>query len=1035
MTDDFTYKPQDVHYLGFLEAQLRDMQGIPTLAYELIQNADDAPEDADGRFAPTTLRFHVNDDALIVENDSVFRPLDFARLQTIASGGKRQERGVTGAFGLGFLAVYQITDRPEIFSNGRHWTINPDAPAEQRIVERQLETDGTRFRLPWAFDPQTAVRRTLRLSAIQPAHLDDIAAELSSAIGLAALFLQRLHTLEVTRSGKLLRRITRRQTDNGRIILHEADGSGATWLLLSGSFNAAAEQLRSQFPWQIEAARRSAIYLALPLTGMTGPGRLFAGLPTATNIPLSLHISADFFPTTDRKRIHFDGGYQAAWNQAAITCAAETFAAALPELRDALSPQTLWQLLQQTAYTRELADQGDAPASLAQFWQTAVPILAAHPFIYTIHQTWALPPQTRLWNPAENNRRPPDNAAADLLARLNIPLVHPDLNSVFPLLRRPEIGAPDLQITDIAAALAQLGLTRPTALADAPPPLNSLDAWLSLWRILDDLYGRLIHAADREIALNALAACALILSDNLIVQKPGRVYQGTPESQALFPDVPWLHPQTPREQFPGRLAPRFGARQAVERVANTSPEQLQADWQTGRLDIARLFRWLEGQQIEIFADDPRLRGEIRRLPLCPVDGELRPLNHLYLPGGFTDPLKLAGLIDLEAVGGRRQFFLDLGMEELDFYTYVEEVMPRILAENPDVPSDARHRLTHLLAERMGELRDDEELQERLAHLPLVACLDGSFRAATAVYTDREATALLGDKAHVAEPVESQAVEALYRWLGVRAQPDAADLVAALTAISQQTGDQDAPLPPTVLAQVTRCWSRLADLYWQSAATAASLTPLHGRAVIPNSRGMLVRAEHLFLADDAALVAQFAGGPDGPAADFLLPPTAPEVGVWAALGVRPLSQAIQQRALPVGPQTPDPRVTQRLAERGPLINRLLRAEVGPLETQPLIFVAPQVVKTPKLLAQVWLPIGETGLATVPQAAAAKWMKETAVLYLAYEGDDVPWTAVARELAQVLKGERAAASLALGLKEVLTAASATAAARILDELGYN
>lgn len=94
---------------------------------------------------------------------------------------------------------------------------------------------------------------------------------------------------------------------------------------------------------------------------MTGPGRLFAGLPTATTIPLSLHISADFFPTTDRKRIHFDGGYQAAWNQAAITCAAETFAAALPELRDALSPQTLWQLLQQTAYTQELADQGDAP--------------------------------------------------------------------------------------------------------------------------------------------------------------------------------------------------------------------------------------------------------------------------------------------------------------------------------------------------------------------------------------------------------------------------------------------------------------------------------------------------------------------------------------------------------------------------------------------------------------------------------------------------------------------------------------------------
>src|SRR5690606_33677143 len=38
---DSTFLPQDVDYLGFLEAQLRDMQGIETLAYELIQNADD----------------------------------------------------------------------------------------------------------------------------------------------------------------------------------------------------------------------------------------------------------------------------------------------------------------------------------------------------------------------------------------------------------------------------------------------------------------------------------------------------------------------------------------------------------------------------------------------------------------------------------------------------------------------------------------------------------------------------------------------------------------------------------------------------------------------------------------------------------------------------------------------------------------------------------------------------------------------------------------------------------------------------------
>ena len=51
--DEFIYKPQDVNYLGFLEAQLRDLGGIATLAYELIQNGD-----AGGRTLSATWRFN-----------------------------------------------------------------------------------------------------------------------------------------------------------------------------------------------------------------------------------------------------------------------------------------------------------------------------------------------------------------------------------------------------------------------------------------------------------------------------------------------------------------------------------------------------------------------------------------------------------------------------------------------------------------------------------------------------------------------------------------------------------------------------------------------------------------------------------------------------------------------------------------------------------------------------------------------------------------------------------------------------------------
>src|SRR5690606_37545831 len=150
-----------------LEAQLRDIQGIETLAYELIQNADDVQAGETGADL-SWIAFDVTTEALLVSNAGVFRPLDFARMQRLAGGGKREEAGTIGAFGLGFLAVYQITNRPEIFSGNRHWIIRPEAPPGERIEERQVETTDTRFRLPWAFDDSSPVRRRLRLPAIEP---------------------------------------------------------------------------------------------------------------------------------------------------------------------------------------------------------------------------------------------------------------------------------------------------------------------------------------------------------------------------------------------------------------------------------------------------------------------------------------------------------------------------------------------------------------------------------------------------------------------------------------------------------------------------------------------------------------------------------------------------------------------------------------------------------------------------------------------------------------------------------------------------
>lgn len=198
-----TTRSQSVNLLGFLRGQL--LQSIPTLCYELIQNADDV-KDNNGNPAASCITFDICDNTLYVENDGVFRDIDFERMEKVSWGDKREEADTTGAFGIGFISVYQITDSPEIFSSGRRWKFHPEAPENERILVNQIQTQHTRFRLPWAFEI-TSVRKELGISRVEKSKLDDIANEMSEVIEIAALFLKQVDSLEVKRSGKSIRRI------------------------------------------------------------------------------------------------------------------------------------------------------------------------------------------------------------------------------------------------------------------------------------------------------------------------------------------------------------------------------------------------------------------------------------------------------------------------------------------------------------------------------------------------------------------------------------------------------------------------------------------------------------------------------------------------------------------------------------------------------------------------------------------------------------------------------------------------------------
>lgn len=1021
MADEFIYKGQEISYLGFLETQLRDMQGVAALAYELIQNADDVKGPA-GQPGSSRITFDVGEDALIVENDGVFRPVDFERLQTIAGGGKRVEAGTTGAFGLGFLAVYQVTDAPEIFSAGRHWTIRPQAPPEERIRERPAQTEGTRLRLPWALDPESEVRRTLRLPAVRRDELDALAHDLAQAIERGALFLRQLQVLEVKRAGQTVRRIARAEVDAAgapgrQLLLQNDEGKTATWLLFEGTFPAG--ELAARHPGQIEEGRSGRVQLALPTDQMVRQGRLYAGLPTGTRSPLPFHVNADFYPTSDRKRIHFDGGYQAAWNEAALRAAAAALADQIDALRRQLEPPTFWQLLQQCRAAHALASQGELPAIFSAFWQALTPLFEEHALLYTIQERWVVPAQGRA--PETVLEQP----ALSLLEALQIPAAHPSLAPYFEMMRAPEIGAPILGLADVVEALSREGLTRATPLHEAPPFLASVEQWQVLWRLLDQLADPYAPPEERAQERQLLNRVALVLTEAMVLERPRHVFRGNEEARALFPDVAWVHPLVPERKVPGRLVADFGVRQAVEWLAEKPVDQLEEAWRMGRLDPPRLFRWFESRQIEIFSDDPALQKEIRRLPLCPVSGELRPLAELYIPGGFEDPLGVAGTVPLEAVGGRRHFLEDLGVEALSFDNYLRRELPRALAQQPDLPSDGRHRLLRLLAERLGELRDDEALQEQLSRLPLVPCLDGSFRPGREVYATREALDLLGQEAHVVEPAPTPSRAALYHWLGVREGPTPADLVRRLLQLGRQTGGAK-PAAETV-AQVKACWQRLQRYLEEGEVDRATLAPLREERVIPAGNNRLLRPGELFLADAPDVVARFS---DLDA--HLASPAEETAPAWALAGVRPLSTAVTVEIATPGGTEPARALQERLAGRAPLIRRIARAE-GASATDPSFLETVRVVAADPLQVRLRLAVGDEVRRGAPEAREAVLEPNENLLYVA-SGERPPWLAIAREVARVLRGTPTAGGMALAIREVLVAESAAAAGDLLDELGY-
>ena len=772
MTQQPTYLSQGVNYLGFLSQQLGDLVGKTTLAHELIQNADDA-KDETGRLSANRVTFDFMDDALIVSNDAVFREIDFARIRDVASGSKRRESGeqTTGTFGVGFISVYQVTDRPEIHSAGRKWILRPDELEGERIAEwsdPSITSDkGTIFRLPWA-RKESELRDALNAPTVDKQYIDAFVEELRGSLPRAVLFLKKLERVELRRGGKLVSVVRRMASDN--TIQIDQDGDAQNWRILEADFSVEAMRLKDRYKASIDRGRSHHVRVAVPFS-LIEDGLLFATLPTEQSTRLPFHIDADFYPGSDRKAIEFGDEHdpRSEWNRAAIRAAASAVQCNLMPLLDMYKEDSLtfWDFLSWT-YEVHQDHEDDTRLPLGAFWESLVPSLGGAPIVYTESGKWLAPNLTRI------PTGPQEEDAVGAFEYLGIEIVHRSLwKNHRNLLTRRTVGVSRISAVDIYEHLKTSGYANtPLPAPSAKPDLLGL-LWKGIAGVLANEQG-----SSRETAENLLQRCSLAPGLDGRLWPCRLAFRSDEHTRDLFaPLVPSSVTFLAQDGIPllERLCPAFTVADVIRILQNADPQQLEDKWSSGDYDPVAMLHWFEQHKSELTDE---LRTQLVSLSIFPSVAHLHPLNELWLPGGFQDFLGEAGLLDTRLPGILTNFLLDLGVTQLTFEDYARSYVPQAFARDSTVDLGIRRKLLAILERHIGAIKDNGQVRNALSSAWIVECEDGEFRQPSRAYfRSDEISGVLGDQVSYAlVPGQSELRQDLYMWLGVPSHPRIADMV-------------------------------------------------------------------------------------------------------------------------------------------------------------------------------------------------------------------------------------------------------------------
>ena len=414
----------------------------------------------------------------------------------------------------------------------------------------------------------------------------------------------------------------------------------------------------------------------------------------------------------------------------------------------------------------------DRRRPFSQFWESLAPALRCAPVVYVSdgrRHKWLSPSIARI--PTGRG----EESAARAFQSLGIDLVNPDHYPYRNILTH--VGVRTLSISDIYDGLRARGLVE----TPSPYPANHDEQQLLklLWTGCDAIVRNPRRRSSGPIDGDLMGRCVLAPGLDRRLWPCAAAYQADNQTRRVFAnlipdgctfltadDVPLLK----------RFCPRFSVTTAIEWLERIPEDRIHTIWSCGKFDPSELLGWFDYNKRHLTRD---LRNRLAGLPICPAGGLLRPMNALYLPGGFEDPAGVANAVDTARVSGLSDFLGFLGIEELTFVDYARRYLPEAFGSDSRLSSGIKRCLLAILERRLSDIKVNDDIRASLAQANSVECMDGIFRKPQDVYfLSNNVKDLFGLHVSYARvPCKSVSRQDLYGWLGVAYRPRPSDVIA------------------------------------------------------------------------------------------------------------------------------------------------------------------------------------------------------------------------------------------------------------------